>query len=138
MTRTVLSDAAIVGIGRTPFVRKSGRSPLAMAAEAARDALRDCGLEAADVDGFTCYGTGDSASPMQVAYAIGIDDLGWCTSVLGGGNVVASVVAGAAAAVVTGQADVVVVFRVLGPETRYGKAMDRVLAPGEGQFAAPH
>ncbi len=74
---------------------------------------------------------------MQVAHAIGIDDLGWCTSVMGGGNVVASVVAGAAAAVVTGQAEVVVVFRVLGSETRYGKAMDQVLAAGEGQFAAP-
>ena len=127
MARTALSNAALVGIGRTPFVRKSGRTPLAMASEAARDALRDCGLTPADVDGFTCYGTGDSASPMQVADAIGIDDLGWCTSVMGGGNVVASVVAGAAAAVVTGQAEVVVVFRVLGSDTRYGKAMDRVL-----------
>jgi acetyl-CoA acetyltransferase len=138
MARNTLSDAAVVGIGRTPFVRKSGRTPLAMASEAARDALRDCGLAPGDVDGFTCYGTGDSASPMRVAHAIGIDDLGWCTSVMGGGNVVASVVAGAAAAVVTGQAEVVVVYRVLGSDTRYGKAMDRVLAPGEGQFAAPH
>jgi hypothetical protein len=33
--RSALSDAAIVGIGRTPFVRKSGRTPLAMASEAA-------------------------------------------------------------------------------------------------------
>jgi acetyl-CoA acetyltransferase len=138
MPEHALSDAAVVGIGRTAFVRKSGRTPLAMAAEAARDALRDCGLTAADVDGFTCYGTGGSASPMQVAHAIGIDDLGWCTSVMGGGNVVASVVAGAAAAVVTGQAEVVVVFRVLGPETRYGKSTEPVLAAGEGQFAAPH
>jgi acetyl-CoA acetyltransferase len=75
---------------------------------------------------------------MQVAYAIGVDDLGWSCSVMGGGNVVASVVAGAAAAVVTGQAEVVVVYRVLGSGTRYGKALDRVLAPGEGQFGAPH
>jgi acetyl-CoA acetyltransferase len=133
-----LSDAAVVGIGRTPFVRKSGRSTLGMAAEAARDALADCGLTPADVDGFTCYSTGDSASPMQVAHAIGVDDLGWCAGVSGGGNVVASVVAGAAAAVVTGQADVVVVYRVLGSGTRYGKSFDRVTAPGEGQFAAPH
>ena len=133
-----LTAAAVVGIGRTPFVRKSGRSTLAMASEAARDALRDCGLTPNDVDGFTAYSTGDSAAPMQVAYAIGIDDLGWCASISGGGNAVASVVAGAAAAVVTGQADVVVVYRVLGSDTRYGKSMDRVLAPGEGQFSAPH
>ena len=70
MTRSALSDAAIVGIGRTPFVRKSGRTTLGMASEAARDALRDCGLAPGDVDGFTCYSSGDSASPMQVADAI--------------------------------------------------------------------
>lgn len=133
----VLEGAAVVGIGRTPFVRRSGRTTLAMAAEAARDALVDCGLSSQEVDGFTSYGTGDSASPMQVAHAIGVDDLGWCTSVSGGGNVVASVVAGAAAAIVTGQADVVVVYRVLGSDTRYGKSMKEVAIGGEGQFAAP-
>jgi acetyl-CoA acetyltransferase len=138
MASSALSDAAVVGIGRTPFVRKSGRTTLAMAAEAARAALADCGLAPADVDGFTCYSSGDSASPMQVAHAIGVDDLGWCASVSGGGNAVASVVAGAAAAVVTGQADVAVVYRVLGSGTRYGKSFDRVLVPGEEQFAAPH
>jgi acetyl-CoA acetyltransferase len=133
-----LSEAAVVGIGRTPFVRKSGRTTLAMAAEAARNAIDDAGLTSSDVDGFTCYSTGDSAGPMQVASAIGIDDLGWCTGVMGGGNVVASVVAGAAAAVVTNQADVVVVYRVLGSNTRYGKASGVLSVGGEGQFAAPH
>src|ERR1700728_1147290 len=111
MARPSLSGAAVVGIGRTPYVRRSGRTTLAMAAEAARDALADAGLTPRDVDGFTCYSTGDSAGPMQVAHAIGIDDLGWSASVAGGGNAVASVVAGAAAAIVTNQADVVVVYR---------------------------
>jgi acetyl-CoA acetyltransferase len=138
MARASLSGAAVVGIGRTPYVRKSGRSTLAMAAEAARDALADAGLTAQDVDGFTCYSTGDSAGPMQVAHAIGIGDLGWSASVAGGGNAVASVVAGAAAAIVTNQADVVVVYRVLGSGTRYGRATGAIQAPGDGQFAAPH
>jgi acetyl-CoA acetyltransferase len=109
-----------------------------MAAEAARDALADAGLAPSDVDGFTCYSTGDSAGPMQVAHAIGIDDLGWSASIAGGGNAVASVVAGAAAAIVTNQADVVVVYRVLGSGTRYGRATGAIQAPGDGQFAAPH
>ena len=56
------------------------------------------------------------ASARQVAHAIGVDDLGWCADVLGGGNIVTSTVAGAAAAVLSGQADVVVVYRVLGSE----------------------
>jgi acetyl-CoA acetyltransferase len=135
---TALSGAAVVGIGRTTFVRRSGRTTLAMAAEASRNALADAGLSPSDVDGFTCYSTGDSAGPLQVSAAIGIDDIGWCTGVVGGGNVVASVVAGAAAAVVTNQADVVVVYRVLGSGTRYGKANGAVIVGGDGQFAAPH
>src|SRR5437868_3555295 len=138
MRSTRLSGAAVVGAGRTAYVRSSGRTPLAMAAEASRAALADAGLTAADVDGFTCYGTGDGASPMRVAHAIGVDRLGWSVSVLGGGNVVGSVVAGAAAAVVTGQADVVVVFRVLGSDTRYGRSSAGIQVAGEGQFAAPH
>jgi acetyl-CoA acetyltransferase len=133
-----LAGAAVVGIGRSPFVRSSGRTTLSMAAQAAREALADCGLTAADVDGFTCYSTGDSAGPSQVAHAIGVDDLGWSLSVLGGGNIVTSTVAGAAAAVLSGQAEVVVVYRVLGSQTRYGRALERVEVDGEGQFAGPH
>jgi len=133
-----LHGAAVVGIGRTAFVRSSGRTTLAMAAEASRAALADCGLTPADVDGFTCFGTGDSASPSQVAHAIGVDDLGWSLSVSGGGNIVTSTVTGAVTAVTSGQADVVVVCRVLGSNTRYGKNMGRVEVGGEAQFAGPH
>lgn len=132
-----LQGAAVVGIGRTPYVRKSGRTTLAMAAEAAREALADCGLTPADVDGFTCFGTADSARPAQVAHAIGVDDLGWALSISGGGNIVTGTVSAAATAVLSGQADVVVVYRVLGSDTRYGQALDAVQVPGEGQFAGP-
>src|SRR5262249_14336341 len=97
MAQSTLSGAAIVGIGRTAFTRKSGRTALAMAAEAARAALADAGLGAADVDGFTCYTSGDSAGPMQVAYAIGVEGLGWSVPISGGGNVVATTVANAMA-----------------------------------------
>ena len=138
MKNAALHQAALVGIGRTQFVRRSGRSTLAMASEAARAALRDAGMTPADVDGFTCYSTGDSAGPSGVAHAIGVDELGWSASIFGGGNAVTSVVAGAAAAVVTGQAEVVVVFRVLGSDTRYGSASGFIHSSGAGQFAAPH
>lgn len=133
-----LQGAAVVGIGRTPYVRVSGRSTLALAAEAARAALADCGLTAADVDGCTCFGTSPSANPSQVAYAIGVEDLGWSLNIFGGGNIVTSTVTSAATAVLSGQADVVVAYRVLGADTRYGKVAGRVDVPGEGQFAGPH
>ena len=51
----MLQDAAVVGIGRTKYVRKSGRTTLAMAAEAAREALADCAGEALST---TCTGHG--------------------------------------------------------------------------------
>ncbi|MFA7324408.1 MAG: lipid-transfer protein [Candidatus Nanopelagicales bacterium] len=137
MNRT-LEGAAVVGIGRTKYVRKSGRTPLAMAAEAVRDALADCGLTAADVDGMTCFGTAGSATPSQVAYAVGVEDLGWSLSIAGGGNIVTTTVTSAASAVLSGQADVVVAYRVLGSDTRYGRATGRVEAADESQFAGPH
>ena len=61
-----MREAAVVGIGRTAYTRKSGRTGLAMAAEAARAALADAGLTSADVDGITCFSTGDPASPLRV------------------------------------------------------------------------
>src|SRR5690606_30309964 len=131
-----LQGAAVVGIGRTRYVRSSGRTTLAMAAEAVRNALADCGLTAADVDGITAFGT-DRLRPSEVAYAVGVEDLGWCLSVSGGGNIVTATVTGAATAITSGQADVVVVYRVLGSDTRYGKAAGRIEVPGEGQFAGP-
>lgn len=133
-----LKGAGVVGIGRTPFVRKSGRTPLAMAAEACRAALEDAGLVPGDVDGMTCFQTADTGSmPSQVAHAIGVDELGWSVALYGGGNIVTSMVTGAAAAISTGQADVVIAYRVLGSETRYGSAIGEVHAPGERQFGAP-
>ena len=133
-----LSGAAVVGIGRTAYTRKSGRTGLALAAEAIRAALDDAGLSPADVDGITCYSTGDPASPLRVGYAIGLDEIGWSVNTLAGGNQVALVMANAAAAIITGQADVVVVYRVLDANVRYGKVTGEVTIGGAEQFAAPH
>jgi acetyl-CoA acetyltransferase len=109
-----------------------------MAVEAVRDALADCGLTPADVDGITAFGTEATLRPSQVAYAAGVDDLGWSLSVAGGGNIVTATVTGAATAITSGQAEVVVVYRVLGSDTRYGKASGRIEVGGEAQFAGPH
>jgi acetyl-CoA acetyltransferase len=134
-----LSAAAVVGIGRTAYTRTSGRSGLAMATEAARAAIADAGLTPADIDGITCFATGDNnATPLRVSHAIGRDDIGWALSTYAGGNQVAMVMANAAAAIITGQADVVVVYRVLDASVRYGKVTGAVSVGGVEQFAAPH
>jgi acetyl-CoA acetyltransferase len=133
-----LSGAAVVGIGRTAYTRRSGRTGLALATEAIRGALDDAGLTAADVDGITCFSTGDPATPLSVGYALGVEDIAWGLNTLAGGNQVALVMANASAAIITGQADVVVVYRVLDANVRYGKVTGAVTVGGTGQFAAPH
>src|SRR5215469_4176237 len=79
-------EAAVAGIGRTVFSKFSGRTPLAMAAEAVRAALDDAGLRPAYVDGIIDFSTGDSASGPDVARSIGSVDLGLAMDLQGGGN----------------------------------------------------
>jgi acetyl-CoA acetyltransferase len=126
-----------VGIGRTKFVRSSGRSTLAMATEAVRNAIADCGLSPGDVDGIAAFGTESTMRPSAVGYAAGADQIGWSLSFAGGGNIVAATITTAAGAILSGQADVVVVYRVLGSDTRYGKASGVIEVGGEAQFAGP-
>ncbi len=132
-----LSASAIVGIGRTAYTRKSGRTGISLAAEAIRAALDDAGLSPSDVDGMTCFSTGDPASPLRVSHAIGLDEIGWNVNTYAGGNQVALVMANAASAIITGQAEVVVVYRVLDSNVRYGKVTGAVEVGGFEQFAAP-
>ena len=97
-----MREAAIAGIGRTAFSKRSGRTPLAMAAEAARAALDDAGLRPADVDGIIDFSTGDSASGPDVARAVGAVDLGLAMDLQGGGNLAVTVVGQAFTAVRSG------------------------------------
>jgi acetyl-CoA acetyltransferase len=132
------AGVAVTGIGRTAFTRKSGRSTLAMTVESVRDAVADAGLSIADVDGIINFNTGDSASSQQVAHAIGNEDIGWAVDITGGGNVVAQVVATAAAAIITKQCEVAVVYRTLGSGTRYGRINSTPQVGGTLQYGAPH
>lgn len=132
-------EAAVVGIGRTAFSKASGRTPLAMAASAAREALQDAGLRPTDVDGVLNFNTADSASSTDVGRAIGAVDLGLAMDLQGGGNLAVTVVGQAFAAVQAGTADVVVVFRSLNGRSgnRYGRGDKPAIAlRGEMQFAA--
>jgi acetyl-CoA acetyltransferase len=134
-------DTAIVGIGRTAFSKASGRTPVAMAAEAARAALADAGLQGSDVDGMVEFQTGDSARAQQVGAAIGADDLAWAVDISGGGNVACTAVADGFAAVSRGVCDVAVVYRSLNGRSgqRYGRGeVTPVPMTGEMQFAALH
>ncbi len=130
----------LVGIGRTEYSRDSGRTTLAMAAEAARHALEDAGMDRRDVDGFSTFAAGDSTSGMVVAHAIGIDQLHWNIDLFGGGNYATSVVSNAAMAVEAGACEAVLVFRSLNGRSghRFGRADGALSVGGGRQFTGPH
>jgi acetyl-CoA acetyltransferase len=102
--------AAIVGIGATEFSKASGRSELQLSVEAVQAALADCGLTAADVDGFTTF-TMDTSSEIAVARELGCGELRFFSRINFGGGGACATVQQAAMAVATGVADVVVCYR---------------------------
>ncbi|HNQ86088.1 MAG TPA: hypothetical protein PLP82_09490 [Deltaproteobacteria bacterium] len=69
---------AIVGVGYTPQGRVPGRTSLSFHLEASANAIRDAGLDKADVDGFICYRHFPAASnendltPDLIAQHLGI------------------------------------------------------------------
>lgn len=136
-----LGGVAVVGIGRTPFTRASGRSTGALAAEAVRAAITDAGLPSTAVDGMACYQAGDSTATAAVAQAVGCDDLLWSLDRFGGGNVVVSCVADAARAIATGACTTAVVYRSMNGRSgrRFGTAAggESFVVGGESQFGGP-
>jgi len=130
---------ALVGIGRTAYTRKSGRTTLAMATEAARAALADAGLTPADVDGIAAFQYNDSIGPPAVAHALGIDALTWYADLSAGGQAVVTMVRTAAAVIEAGLARVVVLYRSLNGRSgyRFGRADAGTAYGGTAQFTAP-
>ncbi|HZR79984.1 MAG TPA: acetyl-CoA acetyltransferase [Candidatus Binatia bacterium] len=119
-------SAAVAGIGESTYYRR-GDSPhteFQLACIAIRRAVEDAGLALADVDGFVSY-TDQRNVPVRLARALGLKELRW-TGIpwAGGGNSMAAAVQVADAAVTSGHARHVVVFRALaqGQFGRFGQA----------------
>ena len=112
MPTTLKDEAAIVGIGQTEFSKNSGRSELQLACEATRAAIRDAGIQPADVDGMVTF-TLDSTDDIEIARAVGIDELTFYSRVPHGGGAAIGVIHQAAMAVATGAAKYVVCYRAL-------------------------
>jgi acetyl-CoA acetyltransferase len=114
--------AAIAGIGATEFSKKSGRSELRLAAEAASAALADAGLGPSDVDGLVTFAM-DSNAEIAVARELGVGELRFFSHVGYGGGAACATVQQAAMAVATGVADVVVCYRALNERSghRFGQ-----------------
>ncbi|MGH8920846.1 MAG: thiolase C-terminal domain-containing protein [Actinomycetes bacterium] len=129
--------AAISGVGYTDFTAPGGRSVLALALEATRTALDDCGLTAADVDGVASFGLfNDSVSAQAVATGLGCADLTYALDLNNGGSQPAFAVLNAAMAVASGMASTVVVYRALNGRTGTKVGSARFAAPSS-QFRYP-
>jgi acetyl-CoA acetyltransferase len=132
-----MRQAAIAGVGYTAFSKKSGRSVLSLATEAARAAADDAGLPRPEVDGVVSFSIlNDSVPSEAVATTLALPGLRYVMDFQQGGQSPCFMVQQAAMAVAQGYAENVLVFRALNGRSgvRVGSAS---LAGGAGQFRYP-
>jgi acetyl-CoA acetyltransferase len=114
MTEWLSRRTAIAGIGRVQY--KRGGAPGSQRRtllEAIVAAAEDAGIDPADIDGFCSFGD-DENEPVKMMHDLGTKELRWSSAVWGGGGGgICAAIGQAAAAIATGQARTVVVFRAL-------------------------
>lgn len=112
-------STAVVGVGATDYYKR-GTSPFSSAQLVLQAILRACedaGTDPRAIDGFVSYAS-DSSEGLAIGAALGVHEVRWSTQVWGGGGgAVAAAVNCAAAAVHSGQAECVVVYRGLSEGT---------------------
>jgi len=143
--RGVGGRTAIAGAGQTEFSKEAGRSETRLATEAILSALADAGLTVADVDGLVSY-TIDPVEETELVRALGIPEVRWSSRVPYGGGGSQGVLLHAAAAVASGAADTVVVYRAVKARSgdRFGAARTGIGPSSShsgttaGQWAAPY
>jgi len=140
--RTLRGRVAVVGIGETTYYRH-GESPdpeFKLALKAILAACADAGIDSRDIDGFSSY-SDDRNEASRLAAALGTHRLR--TAMMqwgGGGGGCCAAVANAAASIVAGLADCVVVFRALaqGQFGRFGQAGAVDMISGEKAYLMPY
>lgn len=141
-TRSLRGKVAIAGIGETDYY-KHGRAPdpeFKLALKAILAACADAGIDPRDIDGFASY-SNDRNDPSRIAAALGIKELRFANMQWGGGGGGgAAAVGNASAAVATGMADCVVVFRALaqGQFARFGQGPQSPTVSGDLAFSVPY
>ncbi|HEY6599189.1 MAG TPA: hypothetical protein VIZ30_07745, partial [Pseudomonadales bacterium] len=140
--RTLRGRVAVVGVGETPYYKR-GQSPDAefkLALAAVIEACKSAGVSPKDVDGFASF-SNDRSDASRLAAALGIKDLRHASMQWGGGGGGGSgAIANGAAAVATGQAECVVVFRALaqGQFGRFGQGPRASKISGEFAHTLPY
>jgi acetyl-CoA acetyltransferase len=140
--RTLRGRVAVVGIGETEYYRHGG-SPdpeFKLALKAILAACKDAGLDPRNIDGFASY-SDDRSEASRLAAALSIRRLRAATMQWGGGGGgCCAAVANAAASIVAGLADCVVVFRALaqGQHGRFGQTAGITTISGEKAYLMPY
>jgi acetyl-CoA acetyltransferase len=133
--RNLRNQAAVVGIGQTEFSKDSGRSELQLASEAVRAAITDAGLEPSDIDGTVTFAQ-DTNDELALMRSVGIKELRWTSRTPFGGAGASATVEHAAAAVASGAADMVVIYRAFNERSghRFGQAASAITMPGQNLY----
>ena len=134
---------AIAGIGATDFSRQSGRSDLSLAVQASLAAIADAGLRPEDVDGIIRCDS-DLVWPNDLMHSLGMKRLDYFGQAGPGGVAPCAMIGQAVAAILSGMATTVLVFRALNGRSgrRYG--LSPVTSPVVGgnnsydEFFAPY
>jgi acetyl-CoA acetyltransferase len=140
--RTLRGRVAVVGIGETDYYRH-GASPdpeFKLALRAILAACEDAGLDPREIDGFASY-SDDRSDASRLAAALGTQRLRAATMQWGGGGGgCCAAVANAAASIVAGLGDCVVVFRSLaqGQYGRLGQTTGIDTIAGEKAYLMPY
>ena len=132
-----MTRAAIAGVGYTEFTTGTEKSILALALQASSSALDDAGLDRREVDGIASFMVlHDSVPTQSIATGLGLEQLRYSLDLDLGGQAPCHLVAQAAAAIASGQANTVVVYRAL--KGRSGARVGAMEFPGGGgQFRYP-
>ena len=142
MSRTLRGSVAVAGIGETHYYKR-GEAPepeFKLALRAIMNACEDAGVKPEDVDGFASY-SNDRSDPSRLAAALGCNELRFANMQWGGGGGgVSAAVANGAAAIATGLAECVVVFRALaqGQFGRFGQGPRRPDISGPMAHTIPY
>jgi acetyl-CoA acetyltransferase len=131
------TSAVIAGIGHTEFSQDSGRSTLQLAAEASLAAIRDAGFTPREVDGTVTF-TLDTNDELALMRTVGMPLVRYSARTRGGGGGACATVQLAAAAIESGQADAVLVYRAFNERSvhRFGQPVNPPPDPA-WNFALP-
>lgn len=132
---SVRGAVAIVGAAETTELgRIPGVSALQLHADAARNAIADCGVSPSDIDGMACAGQ----SPVAVASYLGITPTFLEGTSIGGGSFMLHV-RHAAAAIAAGMCEVVLITHGESGRSRIGSGRWGADAQSlQGQFETPY